>query len=101
MASLIDIFCYSCYINYTLNYSYSYYGHSNYFYNTRKVTGRSNLLQDDCEFIMTKIKLFKDYLNKMEELKEYCIEASYISEPFTCGNDELRKLWFYYNHINY
>ena len=94
-----------CYINYTLNHSYSYYGQKNYMknyiYNTRKIGGSSNLLQDDCEFIMTKIKLFKDYLNKMEELKEYCIEASYISEPFTCGNDELRKLWFYYNHIKY
>lgn len=90
-----------CYINYTLNYSYSYYGYNNYIYNTRKINGRNNLLQDDCEFIMTKIKLFKAYLNKMEELKEYCIGESYYNEPFTCGNDELRKLWFYYNHIKY
>ena len=37
----------------------------------------------------------------MEELKETCENATYDNETFTCGNDELRKLWFFYNHMYY
>ena len=88
-----------CYINYTITNSYSYYNPYTLIYNVRRITGSSNSLPDNCQFIMTKIKLFKDYLNRMEELKDDCLEASYLSEPFTCGIDELRKLWYYYNHI--
>ena len=56
-----------CYINYTITNSYSYYNPYTLIYNVRRITGSSNSLPDNCQFIMTKIKLFKDYLNRMED----------------------------------
>jgi len=52
----------------------------------------------DCNLIMTKIELFKDYLNKFNKLNTHCINGQFYNEPFTCENDELRKSWYYYNH---
>ena len=51
-----------------------------------------------CNLIMTKIDLFQDYLKKFEKLKNHCEQGKFYHEPFTCENDELRKLWFYYNN---
>lgn len=82
----------NCFINYTL-------GENSYIYNAGKFVSSSNDLIVECEYIMTKIEIFQQYLNKMEELKEICENATYYNEPFTCGNDELRKLWYYYNNI--
>ena len=47
---------------------------------------------------MTKIELVKDYFIKFDKLKTHCIEGKFYNEPFTCENDELRKIWYYYNH---
>ena len=82
----------NCFINYTI-------GENSYIYNSDRVS--TGLFSSDCEFIMTKIELFQQYLSKMEELKESCENVTYFNEPFTCGNDELRKLWFFYNNIEY
>ena len=52
----------------------------------------------DCYHIMTKIDLFQDYLKKFEKLKNHCDQGKYYNEPFTCENDELRKIWYLYNY---
>ena len=52
----------------------------------------------DCNLIMTKIELFKEYLNLFQKLKTHCQNGEFYNEPFTCENDELRKIWYYYNH---
>ena len=52
----------------------------------------------DCNVIMTEIELFQDYLSKFNKLKAHCEEKKFYNEPFTCENDELRKIWYYYNH---
>ena len=52
----------------------------------------------DCDVIMTKIELIQDYLAKFDKLKTHCIEGKFYNEPFTCENDELRKVWYYYNN---
>lgn len=52
----------------------------------------------DCYHIMTKIDLFQDYLKKFEKLKNHCDQGKYYNEPFTCENDELRKIWYLYNN---
>ena len=87
----------SCYINYTL-------GEKSYIYNTRKVHQDAlsiySGLFDKCQFIMTKINLFKEYTTAMNEIKEeICENVRFYDEPFTCGNDKLRKLWYYYNNV--
>lgn len=84
----------NCYINYTIGENTN-----SYIYNLKLITGSINSLPDECEFIMTKIKLFKEYLEIMEKMKEECENVRFYSEPFTCGNDELRKLWYYYNNV--
>lgn len=53
---------------------------------------------DDCNVIMTQIELIQDYLSKFNKLKAHCEEKKFYNEPFTCENDELRKIWYYYNH---
>lgn len=52
---------------------------------------------NDCNRIMTKIELFQNYLNIFNKLKTHCENGKFYNEPFTCENDELRKLWYYYN----
>ena len=47
---------------------------------------------------MTKISLFQDYLKTFNKLKNQCQQGKFYNEPFTCENDELRKLWYYYNN---
>ena len=52
----------------------------------------------ECDFIMTKIELLKEYLNIYKKLYTHCTNGQFYNEPFTCENDELRKSWYYYNH---
>ena len=52
----------------------------------------------DCNLIMIKIKLFKEYLDIFNKLKTHCLQGQFYNEPFTCENDELRKIWYYYNN---
>ena len=50
---------------------------------------------------MTKIELIQDYFSKFNNSKTDCLEGNFYEEPFTCENDELRKVWYYYNNIEY
>ena len=52
----------------------------------------------DCDVIMIKKELLQDYLTTFQKLKTYCEKEQFYNEPFTCENDELRKLWYYYNN---
>ena len=37
----------------------------------------------------------------MNEIKEeICENVRFYDEPFSCGNDTLRKLWYYYNNVD-
>jgi hypothetical protein len=65
--------------------------------NVNKTLYESNEFPD-CNLIMTKIQLFKDYLDISNKLKAHCEKEQFYNEPFTCKNDELRKSWYYYNH---
>ena len=50
---------------------------------------------------MTKINLFKEYTTNMYEIKEsICENVRFCDEPFTYGNDTLRKLWYYSNNVD-
>ena len=49
-----------------------------------------------CKNIMTKLDLFRQY---KEKRGTGCTKnKEYYDEPFTCGNDELRELWYFYHH---
>ena len=49
-----------------------------------------------CENIMTKLDLFRQY---KEKRGDGCTRnKEYFDEPFTCGNNELRELWYFYYH---
>ena len=54
-----------------------------------------------CDAIMTKIEIIQEYFNKFDRLKTYCQQGNFYNEPFTCENDELRKIWYYYNNLEY
>ena len=82
----------NCYIKYSI-------GEKTNIYNTAKIQN-NNINSNECEFIMTKIELFKEYTTKMNEIKDTCTTVNFYDEPFTCGNDELRKLWYFYNNID-
>ena len=51
------------------------------------------------KFIDAKLDLFNQYVNKLAELGTQCSNIKYYDEPYTCKNDELRKLYYFYNHI--
>ena len=34
----------------------------------------------------------------MTEKKDECKNNKYYNEPYTCGKDEIRKIWYFYNH---
>ena len=45
---------------------------------------------------MTKLDLFRQY---KEKRGDGCTRnKEYFDEPFTCGNNELRELWYFYYH---
>ena len=55
----------------------------------------------DYRNLMTKLELFKKFLDKKTSIGECTYDKKYLNEPFTCGNDELRELWGYYNAPQY
>ena len=63
-----------------------------YSYNTKSSSGSS-----DAAYLMTKLELFKEYVNKAKDIN--CSKGSgYDNEQFTCGNDDLRRAWYFYNN---
>ncbi len=53
-----------------------------------------------CNNLLTKLEMFKNYIEKLEPIKAECKSKNYYEEPFTCRNDELRKWWYFYYHPN-
>ena len=48
----------------------------------------------DCQYLMTKYDLFKKYTQSMEK----CRDIINYDEPYTCGDPELRKYFYFYFH---
>lgn len=46
------------------------------------------------KYLMTKLDMFQNYINYIKSYE--CTE--YYDEPFTCGNDLLRKWWYFYHY---
>ena len=87
----------SCIIRYALGED-----ETEYIYNdTSEIQSIKDFNDKICNYLVTKVKISKDYLDKYKELKNECLEKKYFDEPFTCRNDELRKLWIYYNKPEY
>ena len=89
----------NCYIKYSI-------GEKSNIYNTGKISSNAKnkysiyeTIFADCEFILKKIEVFKEYITKMNEIIDTCKNERFYDEPFTCGNDVLRKLWYGYNNI--
>ena len=87
----------SCKINYILD-------KKNYYYDAGKVN--QHLVNNDIsafcssfKFIDAQLDLFKQYVNKATQLGNECSNIKYYDEPFTCKNDELRKLYYFFNNI--
>ena len=87
----------SCKINYILD-------KKNYYYDAGKVN--QDLVNNDIsafcssfKFIDAQLDLFKQYVNKATQLGNECSNIKYYDEPFTCKNDELRKLYYFFNNI--
>ena len=58
--------------------------------------------EEFCEglkYFDAKLELFNQYASKVTELGDQCQNIKYYDEPFTCKNDELRKLYYFYNNI--
>ena len=80
-----------------------------YMYNVDSVKEycRSNTVEidyklfDKCQFLEKKLDLFKVYTKRLEELKTKgvnCADTKLYNESFTCGDNDLRKLWYSYNN---
>ena len=72
----------------------------------KKLAEEKKIFIDDklfkkCEFLMKKLDLFKVYKKRLDDLKTKgfdCTNKKLYNESFTCGDDDLRKLWFSYNN---
>ena len=58
----------------------------------------SNDEKEEFQFLMLKQALFQNYLKRYQKLEEDCLNKKYYDEPYTCRDDELRKLWYFYNN---
>ena len=66
-------------------------GNNEYSYNTQ-----DNAISDP-DLIPVQLELFKDYVNKAGNAN--CNQGEgYDNEQFTCGNDDLRRLWYFYHY---
>lgn len=72
-------------------------GGTNYFYNGAH-TGFPSSSLTDCRLTKVKIDLFKKYVARLNVVKNNCDQNKYYSEPNTCGDDELRKLYYFYTN---
>ena len=74
-------------------------GNNNYVYDVDKadaslIGGNKVQFCSDLKFKETYLDLFKQYINKINQLGEGCTKSNYYDEPYTCRNDELRKLYY-------
>lgn len=78
-------------------------GSEEYIYNPEDMDMDAKLYEENhfpfCDAIMTKIDLIQEYFTKFNKLKTHCQKGNFYNEPFTCENDELREIWYYYNNI--
>ena len=85
-----------CNIKYTLD-------KKSYNYDVNKVSSslitNKNTFCNGFKFIKTKLELFKEYIDKTNELVDECKKKKYYDEPYTCKNDQLRKLFHFYNNV--
>ena len=86
----------SCKIKYTLDKTYYYDADK---VDSSLIGGDKELFCKNFKFIDAKLDLFKQYANKLNELGSQCDNIKYYDEPFTCKNDELRKLYYFYNNL--
>jgi len=91
-----------------VSFKYSLSGETEYSYvisqlpSTHDFLPYKNSLQNQvCSNLMTKLELFQKFLEKKKSLGECPYDKKYLNEPFTCGKDELRELWGYYNNPKY
>lgn len=84
----------SCKIKYILNNQNLVYDVDKTDFITNKASYCSGF-----KLIETKLDLFKQYLSRITELGDECIKKKYYDEPFTCKDDELRKLFYFYGNI--
>ena len=72
----------------------------------KNIANEKNIFIDDelfknCQFLMKKLDLFKVYKKRLDDLKTKgvdCKNKKLYNESFTCGDDDLRKLWYSYNN---
>jgi len=54
-------------------------------------------VRTDADLIPVQLELFKEYVSKAGSLN--CAQGGdYDNEQFTCGNDDLRRLWYFYHN---
>ena len=80
----------SCNLEYSI-------GGNKYFYNGAH-NGFPATTLGDCKLIKVKIDLFKKYVARLNAVKNNCDRNKYYDEPYTCGDDELRKLYYFYSN---
>ena len=78
------------------NYNYDVDKVDNFLYNSY---GSKNAFCNSFKFRKAELDLFKQYIDKVNELGDECKKNKYYDEPFTCRNDELRKLNYFYNNV--
>ena len=88
----------SCKIKYILDKKDYYYDADTIDINL--INGVKQTFCSKFKFIDTKLDLFNKYVNKVTELGNQCSNIKYYDEPYTCKNDELRKLYYFYNNID-
>lgn len=68
-------------------------------YNVANLPSGTNYPYPTDSHLMTKLELFKEFVNKAKSVT--CQEnQGYDDEQFTCKNDELRRLWYFYHHVD-
>ena len=82
------------------SFKYSLKGEGEYSYVISQLPSDIKDLYDNshCSNLMTKLELFKKFIEKKNSLEECTYDKKYLNEQFTCGKDELRELWGYYNN---
>ena len=73
-------------------------GGTKYYYNGLPHTGFPTTTLSNCGLTKVKIDLFKKYVARLNAVKNNCDQNKYYGEHYTCGDDELRKLYYFYTN---